>query len=133
MPNIYALEKNLEVKWKLNEESGEGFEQPQKIRGLFDDQFKQDAIKAKYNKLKNLLLSFIEDNDSINNNQLYEFTLRNMFLPKHSNIVLKQLQKDGEIDVVDVKTGGKARCGAFYQKYPNYRDNYIRITISKTN
>lgn len=132
MPNIYGLEKNLAVKWKLNEESGEGFEQPKAFVGLFDAQFKQAAIQEQYNKLKDLLLEFIEMKGKVNNNQLYEFTLKNMFLPKHSNIVLKQLQNDGVIEVVDANAKGKAKCGAFYQNYTNYKSDDIKIIIRKT-
>ena len=132
MPNIYGLEKNLAVKWKLNEESGEGFEQPKAFVGLFDDQFKQAAIQEQYNKLKDLLLEFIEMKGKVNNNQLYEFTLKSMFLPKHSNIVLKQLQNDEVIEVVDANTKGKAKCGAFYQNYTNYKSDNIKIIIRKT-
>ena len=59
-PNIYGLEKNLAVKWKLNEESGEGFELPKLHKGLFDDHFKQEAIQKQYDKLKTSLLEFIK-------------------------------------------------------------------------
>lgn len=132
MPNIYGLQKNLEVKWKLNEESGEGFEQPKQMLGFFDDHFKEQDKRKKYNELKELLLNFIEQHGIINNVELYEFTLKNMFLPKHSNEVLKQLEKDEVIEIVDVLTKGKPKCGAFYQNYQHYRDSNIKIIINKT-
>lgn len=133
MPNIYGLQKNLEVKWELNEESGEGFEQPKQMQDMFGDHFKEQAKREKYNKLKSLLLHFIEQQGKIDNVQLYKFTLLNKFLPKHSNAVLKQLEKDKVIEVNGVLKNRKACCGAFYQNYPNYRDKIVKITITKRN
>ena len=131
MHNIYALQKNLEVKWELNEESGEGFEQPKTMFGLFDTQFKEEAQREQYDRLKDILLNIIEEKGFINNNQLYEITLKNMFLPKHSNQVLKQLQEDNIIEVIDVKTMGNARRGAFYQCYNNYSNGIVKVRIKK--
>ncbi|WP_320052184.1 three-Cys-motif partner protein TcmP [uncultured Acetobacteroides sp.] len=130
-PNIYGLEKNLEVKWKLNEESGEGFEQPKAMLGLFDNQFKEEAQREQYDRLKDILLTIIEEKGSIDNNQLYEITLKNMFLPKHSKQVLIQLQEDNIIEVIDVKTMKDARHGAFYQCYNNYSNRIVKIRIKK--
>ena len=128
MPNIYGLEKNLAVKWKLNEESGEGFEQPKQMFDMFGDHFKEQAKREKYNELKSLLLHFIEQQGVITNVDLYEFTLKNMFLPKHSNEVLKQLYKDGVIDIITI---GEAKYGAFYQNYTHYKDKIFKIEITK--
>ncbi len=130
MPNIYGLEKNLEVKWKLSEESGEGFEQPKLMSGFFDDHFKEEAKRKKYNELKELLLNYIDEKGSITNNELYEFTLKNMFLPKHSNLVLKQLLSDKVIDAKDEISGEKAK--GFYQKYEYYKKGTIKVRITKT-
>ncbi|MFA5649333.1 MAG: three-Cys-motif partner protein TcmP [Bacteroidales bacterium] len=121
-PSIYGLQKTLEVKWSLNEETGEGFEQPKAV-GLFDDQFKAEKKAEIYNGLKNKLIEYISNNNEINNNQLYEFTLKNMFLPKHTNEVLRELQNNNKIEVLDVNSNKKARKNSFYQDYSKYYKN----------
>lgn len=128
MPNIFGLEKNLEVKWKLNEESGEGFEQPKEMLDIFGDHFKEQAKRERYNELKILLLDFIEQQGIVTNVDLYEFTLNKMFLPKYSNEVLKQLEQDG---VIIITTIGNAKCGAFYQNYTHWKDKIVKIEVSK--
>lgn len=128
-PSIYGLQKTLEVKWNLNEETGEGFEQP-KVMSLFDDQFKEEKKAEIYKGLKNKLIDYISNNNGINNNQLYEFTLKNMFLPKHSNEVLRELQKDNKIEVIDVNTNKKARNNSFYQDYSKYyKNSFVKVWI----
>ncbi len=129
-PSIYGLQKILEVKWNLNEETGAGFEQPKAI-GLFDDQFKEEKKAEIYNDLKKKLIEYISSNNGINNNQLYEFTLKNMFLPKHSNEVLRELQNNNKIDVLDVNTNKSARKNSFYQDYSKYYKNKIVKVLIK--
>lgn len=128
-PNLKGLEKIVEVKWALNDETGEGFELP-KPMGLFDDQFKQKAKEDQFNKLKSLIIEFISNKDSVNNNELYEFTLKNMFLPKHCNEVLKHLQANGKISVFDVEKDDEARKGSFYLSYKNFSKDFIKVKIS---
>ena len=96
-----------------------------KAISLFDDQFKEEKKAEIYNGLKDKLIDYISNNNGINNNQLYEFTLKNMFLPKHSNEVLRELQKDNKIEVLDVNTNKKARNNSFYQDYSKYYKNSI--------
>lgn len=131
-PNIYGLQKILEVKWTLNEETGEGFEQP-KQAGLFDDIFKAEKKNKIYNEFKNKLIDFIKHNNKVDNNQLYEFTLKNMFLPKHSNEVLRELQNNNKIEVIDINSKKKAKSGAFYQDYKHYKNNLVKILINLKN
>lgn len=128
-PNIYGLQKMLEVKWNLNEETGEGFEQPKPV-GLFDDQFKAEKKAEIYNGLKSKLTEYISSNNGINNNQLYEFSLKNMFLPKHTNEVLRELQNNNKIEVLDVNSNKKARKNSFYQDYSKYYKNQnVKVLI----
>lgn len=128
-PNLKGLEKIVEVKWALNDETGEGFELPKPV-SLFDDEFKQKAKEDQFNKLKGLVVDFISSKDSVNNNELYEFTLKNMFLSKHCNDVLKHLQLNGKISVYDVEKDKEARKGAFYLSYKNFTKNNIKVNIS---
>ena len=129
-PNIYGLEKILEVKWSLNEEHGKGFEQPKLMQSLFADQEKEDAKQEQYHKLEQILLNYISMNKSVNNNQIYELTLKNMYLRKHANEVLRNLQKSNKICVTDIKTQKDARKNSFYLNYNYYKNNSVKILIS---
>lgn len=129
-PSIYGLEKILEVKWSLNEEHGEGFEQPKLQRSLFEDQEKENAKQEQYRKLEQILLNYIFANKSVNNNQIYELTLRNMYLKKHTNKILRNLQKDEKIIVTDIQTQKDARKNSFYLGYDYFKKNTIKILIS---
>jgi len=128
-PSIYGLEKILEVKWSLNEEHGEGFEQPKQMQSLFADQETESAKQEQYRKLEQILLNFISTNKTVNNNQIYELTLRNMYLKKHANEILRNLQKDNKIIVTDAQTQKNARKNAFYLGY-DYFKKKIKILIS---
>lgn len=126
-PSIYGLEKILEVKWSLNEEHGEGFEQPKQMQSLFADQEKESAKQEQYSKLEQILLNYISTNKTVNNNQIYELTLRKMYLKKHANQILGNLQKDGKINI---KLQNDARKGYFYLGYDYFKKNIIKILIS---
>lgn len=127
--NLKGLEKMIEVKWALNHETGEGFELP-KPKGLFDHQFKQQIKDAQFNNLKNLILKFISKKGIVNNNELYEFILKNMFKITHGIEVLKYLQKNGKISVFDVQKNQDARKGSFYIDYNNFAKNIVKVNIS---
>lgn len=129
-PNIYGLEKILEVKWSLNEEHGEGFEQPKQMQSLFENIEKENSKQEQYKKLEQLLLDFISTNKEVDNNQIYELTLINMFLKKHTNEVLRKLQQDDRIIVTDIQTQEKARKGSFYLSYDYFKKQERKILIS---
>jgi len=126
-PSIYGLEKILEVKWSLNEEHGEGFEQPKQMQSLFADQEKESAKQEQYSKLEQILLNYISANKTVSNNQIYELTLRNMYLKKHANQILSNLHKDGKI-VIELQNN--ARKGYFYLGYDYFKKKTIKILIS---
>lgn len=129
-PNIYGLEKILEVKWSLNEEHGEGFEQPKQMQSLFADQEKESAKQEQYRKLEQIIINFISKNKTVNNNQIYELTLKNMYLKKHANEILRNLQKENKINVIDIQTQKNARKGSFYLGYDYYKNKTNKILIS---
>ncbi|MBI9037120.1 MAG: three-Cys-motif partner protein TcmP [Bacteroidales bacterium] len=126
-PSIYGLEKILEVKWSLNEEHGEGFEQPKQMLSLFADQERESVKQEQYRKLEQILINYISANRIVTNNQIYELTLRNMYLKKHANQILSNFQKDGKIDI---KLQNNARKGYFYLGYDYFKKNTIKILIS---
>ena len=60
------------------------------------------------------------------NKELYEFVLRNEFLPKHANEILKEMQRTNpKFSVVYVKTGKNARKNAFYLSYKHYNSEPV--------
>ncbi len=129
-PSIYGLEKILEVKWKLNEKNGTGFEQPKEMKSLFESQEKEDAKRELYERLEKLISNYISKNQVVNNNQIYEFTLRNMYLKSHANQILRKLQSKGKIKVINNETKVNARKGAFYLSHDYYKAQHNKILIS---
>lgn len=115
-PNIYGFEKILEVKWGLDEEAGRGFNIPERIGDLFE---KEMALESKQNnalRLKKLLEEHLSKGRT--NKEVYEFVLRNEFLPKHANEVLKSIQKENpKFKVYDMTRDHSAQKGAFYIKH----------------
>jgi len=109
-----GIEKLLEVKWKLDEEYGSGYRLfTVNQSGLFDP---IDSIG--YDRK---LLKYIQDNTQVSNRDIYHFGLKNGFLPKHSNSVLKELEKRGKI-VKESATKKPVR--AFYLS-----DKKVRVLI----
>lgn len=138
-PNIYGLvfgshslrglEKFLDVCWAIDKETGEANYNidgdPLKFGqlSLFDE---QNVIK-KQDKFKSELFDYIKE--AKNNKELYAYTLENGFLPKHTNSLLKELQKENKIEVVDFETKAPVkRKGAFYINYKNLR-NKIKVIV----
>ena len=80
--------------------------------------------------LEKILLNYISTNKSVNNNRIYELTLRNMYLKKHANEILRNLQKDNKISVTDIQTQKDARKNSFYLGYDYFKKNNIKILIS---
>lgn len=74
----------------------------------------------KTNALEEKLVSLLQTSGKIYNGIIYEVTLRNGFLPKHSVEIFNSLQSDGRIEVLS-DTGEKVRKGAFYISYDNYK------------
>lgn len=135
-PNIYGLEKILEVKWTLNEEHGQGFEQKnhgtnQPQINLFEDFFKENSRIEQYEKLEKLILNFIAEKKTVTNNELYLFTLKNNFLKKHSNDVLRNLLNSNRISVTNFETKELTKKAYFYLGYEYYKkcNNKIIITL----
>jgi three-Cys-motif partner protein len=119
--NLYGLEKILEVKWKLDEQQGEGFS------GIAQNDMFFEFEKMEW--LREKLFSLLESSE-INNFDLYELTIESGYLPKHMNTILKKMQKDGVIAVTDKFNGRSARKGAFKINYQNWRDKESEYTIA---
>jgi len=111
--NIYGLEKMLETKWKLAPVSGRGFNQ-QKGIGFFDEEFQEIDKTRRLSNLESIILQTINKKSVLDNNDLYELSLKNEFLPKHANQALKNLLKRNKIQV-DKQTG----YGIEYKNWKN--------------
>ena len=126
--NIFGFEKILETKWKLDEEHGGGFRLPEKDQTLdmFADEFALETKNENARRLRTILEEALDLPKT--NNDIYELVVRNEFLPKHANEVLKELQNTNpKFSVIDITTGKKARKNAFYLTYKNYTSNPVVI------
>jgi len=87
--NLYGLEKAVETKWKLDTLCGEGFEKSKEAT-LFDDLENEDKQDNCLLKLKNALVEYLREYRT--NCDLYEYIIRDGFMPKQANIVLEELR-----------------------------------------
>ena len=122
--NIFGFEKILEVKWTLDEEHGGGFRIPDLTLNMFADEFALETKNENARRLRALLENALTSPQT--NKEIYEFVVRNEFLPKHANEILKDIQKTNpKFNVLDLSTGKKARKGAFYLSYDYYKSEPI--------
>ena len=122
--NIFGFEKILETKWKLDEEHGGGFKLPESTENLFAEEFALEAKNENASKLKGILEDALKR--PLTNNDVYELVVRNEFLPKHANEVLKDMQATNpKFKVVNIITGEKARKNAFYLSYKQYNSEPV--------
>jgi three-Cys-motif partner protein len=122
--HIKAFEKMLEAKWEIDTEQGKGWDYVGDCTGtLFSSQ--------KTNPLSLRLREFLSMEPKTNP-QVYEFTLRCGFLPKHTNEIFTDWQCNGFLSV-ETNNGGNCRKGAFYINYKQYRDcsNPVIFRIKK--
>ncbi len=113
--HIYGLEKILEVKWKLDDQQGSGFNNTHQADMFLETQ--------KIDELKEKLLLYLQE--SKNNNETYEWTLKQGFMPKHANQILKELQNNNRLKT----TPDTVRKGSFYINKDNYKNKTIKINL----
>lgn len=105
--HIRGFEKMLEAKWEIDSEQGRGWKYSGNGPTLFSEQ--------KTNDLEDKLKDFLKQGDRFNYD-VYEFTLRQGYLPKHTKEILVNWQNNHMLDV-KLANGEKARKNAFYIKY----------------
>ncbi|MBK7041929.1 MAG: three-Cys-motif partner protein TcmP [Bacteroidetes bacterium] len=115
--HIRGFEKMLEAKWEIDTEEGRGWEYSGNAPSLFFEQ--------KTNELESKLKEFIKSEKNFNGD-VYEFTLRQGYLPKHTNEIFKEWQKNNIFEV-HLENDEIARKGAFYTSYDNYRDSHNKV------
>jgi three-Cys-motif partner protein len=118
--HIKGFEKMLEAKWEIDTEQGKGWDYSGNQPSLFHDQ--------KTNRLEEKLREYLK-NKKCFNGELYEFTLRQGFLPKHANEVFYNLQNNNEL-VVLTANGEKARKKSFYIAYNYYKDDNKKVNFN---
>jgi hypothetical protein len=96
----------LEAKWEIDSEQGRGWEYLGNQPSLFYDD--------KTNELEDKLKEFLKVKRY--NSEVYEYTLRQGYLPKHTNQIFEVWQKNNIFEVY-LLNGEKARRKSFYIKY----------------
>ncbi len=105
--HIRGFEKMLEAKWEIDSEQGRGWKYSGNGPTLFSEQ--------KTNDLEDKLKDFLKQGKRFNYD-VYEFTLRQGYLPKHTNEILTNWQNNNILEV-KLANNEKARKKAFYIKY----------------
>lgn len=115
--HIKGFEKMLEAKWEIDTEQGKGWDYAGNQPSLFHEQ--------KTNLLEQRLKGYIAGRKCYNG-ELYEFTLRQGFLPKHVNEILYNWQNQGKLEVV-TSSGENARKKSFYIAYNYYKGDSKKV------
>jgi hypothetical protein len=74
-----------------------------------------------------MLITYLQSNERTNGD-LFEFTLRRGFLPKHATQILIKLQAYDKLKLKKCDNS-KVRKGAFYLNYKDYKDNFDKLII----
>jgi three-Cys-motif partner protein len=114
--HIKGFEKMLEAKWAIDEQEGRGWKfDESKMVNLFEMQ--------KTNPLEDKLLKFMQQK-VVNSAEIYEFTLRNGFLPKHTVSIFRNWQNTNKLYVDKA-----SKKGAFYINYETYKNDPNRVSF----
>lgn len=115
--HIKGFEKMLEAKWEIDTDQGRGWK--------YSDSSPQIPLfdEVLTNELEDKLNNYLKEKRF--NGEVYEFTLRQGYLPKHANQIFQQWQKNN-ILAVNLANGEKARKNSFYLKYHKSSDADIK-------
>jgi len=117
--HIKGFEKMLEAEWEIDTEQGKGWDYTHNEPTLFQS-FKTNPLEEK-------LKTFLKGKRKTNG-EVYEFTLRSGFLPKHVNEIFCNWQNNAKLEVV-MNNGEKARKGSFYVAYKYFRDDKRKVLL----
>jgi hypothetical protein len=114
--HIKGFEKMLEAKWEIDTDQGRGWK--------YSDSSIQVSLfeEAFTNELEDRLKNYLKEKRF--NGEVFEFTLRQGYLPKHTKQIFQQWQNNNLLDV-NLANGQKARKNSFYLKYHKPSDNDI--------
>lgn len=119
--HIYGFEKMLNAKWDIDNEEGRSW-RLQKEPDLFSVLDKKPTFFRLEGELQQFL---IEERSNI---EIYEFTLRAGFLPRHAAEVLKKIESEGRLNVKSCN-GNKPRKGAYYLSYDHFRTDIPKVKL----
>lgn len=129
--NLLGFEKILEVKWELDEEDGNGFvlakASPHMQLSLFEEDFAEAKRQEHSKRLMYAIVDYLQE--PRDNSQMYEFVLRKGYLKQHGNGILKLLQDEGRLDVVDIVSGNAVRKGSFYLTYEASKNPKVKFLL----
>lgn len=117
--HIRGFEKMLETKWTIDTEQGKGWEYTGNHPTLFHD--------VKTNPLEDKLTEFMKGNFRTNG-EIYAFTLRQGFLPRHTNEILKDWESNDRITITRADNT-KPRKSSFYVAYEHYKQDYNKVSL----
>ncbi len=119
--HIKGFEKMLESKWKIDQEQGKGWNYLGNQPTLFHQQ--------KTNPLADKLRDYLQKSQrNKTNGEVYEYTLREGFLPTHTKDIFTNWQKLGELEVI-LNNGKKARKKAFYISYKSFKEESCKVSF----
>lgn len=112
--HIKGFEKMLEAKWEIDTEQGKGWDYAGNQPSLFH------AYKT--NPLETKLKEFLKGKKRYNG-ELYEFTLRQGFLPKHTNEIFYNWRNEGKLIVIKADGIEIKNKKHTYLAYKYYKDD----------
>lgn len=128
--NLFGYEKVLEMKWKMMDAFGFGFHQVVGQLGMFDDFFKQERIAEMKEQFRVNLTNYMRR--ARTNGNLYKFAVTNDFLPKHVKDILREWQKAGKLEIVDMTTGEVIeKRNVFKVEYKALHNPNLRFVMKK--
>lgn len=127
--NLKGLEKFLDSAWKNDPYTGEASYDIDKdpIRNNQLNLFDSNNSTKKSDLFLCRLKDFIKGKR--NNKDIYKFTLENGFLPKHTNGILTDLERENIIIKTPIRPDSKVRKGAFYINYKSDEVLYIQLKM----
>ena len=119
--HILGLEKIIDVMWQIDEIEGRGW-CSENQDSLFQSEESIAIIEGYERKLKEFCSIYRT------NVELYEFTLLNRHLPKHTNQVLKKWKNSGKL-LIEGICGFSPKKGAFYNTWDNFKTKIPKVKI----
>jgi len=136
--SLLGLQKFLEVCWDLDGVTGEANYDIDDDPARQGDRFllpemniikKHDAFERDLKQMLRERTTAGKGSLPVNNLDVYRFTLEKGFLPKHAKEHLTRLQKAGQLEVQDPKSGESARRGAFYLSWEHYKKASVQAAF----
>lgn len=123
--NLLGLQKFLECAWNTDPNTGEAnfnIDNDQIVTTGQLSMFEEENVVKKLDYYQNKIVSWLQE-ASHTNIDIYKYSLLHGFLPRHTNEILKEMEKNGILEIISIGSD-KRRTGAFY-----LNDNTIRITL----